>query len=281
MQRWWRPLLVVALLAVTLVVAPAGTAAAAITPGEFEQCLLDKINADRADVGSQQLVMAADRVDQVRAWSEWMRHNSFRHMTSVERNPILPTGTFTWGENIAMWGSPNLSDCSQIHNMFMNSKGHRDNILRSGFRYAALGAYVDGSGWWVTELFFDASGYSPECNGTFCDDDTSTFEADIERIAAAGITRGCNPPTNDRFCPSDYVTRGQMAAFLVRALGLSGAGSVDFVDDDGSTFESDIEKMAAAGITQGCNPPTNNRFCPDDRVTRGVMAAFLARALHL
>jgi hypothetical protein len=32
---------------------------------------------------------------------------------------------------------------------------------------------------------------------------------------------GCNPPDNDRFCPEGPVTRGQMASFLVRALGLS------------------------------------------------------------
>jgi hypothetical protein len=72
-----------------------------------------------------------------------------------------------------------------------------------------------------------------------------------------------------------------MAAFLVRALDLSAGDSVDFVDDDGSVFEADIEKLAAAGITRGCNPPTNDRFCPDDSVTRGQMAAFLHRALTL
>ncbi|MDH4307732.1 MAG: S-layer homology domain-containing protein [Acidimicrobiia bacterium] len=37
-------------------------------------------------------------------------------------------------------------------------------------------------------------------------------------LAAAGVTRGCNPPVNDRFCPAEPVTRGQMAAFLHRAL---------------------------------------------------------------
>jgi hypothetical protein len=50
------------------------------------------------------------------------------------------------------------------------------------------------------------------------DDDGSIFEADIAKLAAAGITRGCNPPVNDRFCPTDPVTRQQMAAFLHRAL---------------------------------------------------------------
>ena len=29
-----------------------------------------------------------------------------------------------------------------------------------------------------------------------------------------------------------------------------------------SIFESDIEKIAVAGITAGCNPPTNNRLLP-------------------
>ena len=35
--------------------------------------------------------------------------------------------------------------------------------------------------------------------------------------STAGVTRGCNPPVNDRFCPGSNVTRGQMAAFLHRA----------------------------------------------------------------
>ncbi|MDJ0663579.1 MAG: S-layer homology domain-containing protein [Acidimicrobiia bacterium] len=52
--------------------------------------------------------------------------------------------------------------------------------------------------------------------GTFTDDDTSIFEADIEWLADHGITAGCNPPANDHFCPKANVTRGQMAAFLHR-----------------------------------------------------------------
>jgi len=114
----------------------------------------------------------------------------------------------------------------------------------------------------------------------FVDDDGSIFEADIEWLGSVGVTRGCNPPTNDRFCPGDVVTRGQMAAFLVRALGYTaGAGSDQFTDDDGSIFETDIERLAAAGVTRGCNPPANDRFCPDRAVTRAQMAAFLHRAL--
>ncbi len=115
---------------------------------------------------------------------------------------------------------------------------------------------------------------------TFSDDDDSVFQADIERLAAAGITKGCNPPDNDLFCPDHVVTREQMAAFLVRALGhtdASGGGFLDVALD--SVFLADINRLATAGITRGCNPPANTQFCPADVVTRGQMAAFLHRAL--
>jgi hypothetical protein len=116
----------------------------------------------------------------------------------------------------------------------------------------------------------------------FKDDNGHLFEGDINRLAAADVTRGCNPPTNDEFCPDDVVTRGQMAAFLVRALSYTDDGGGDlFIDDDGSTFESDIDKLGTAGVTIGCNPPRNDRFCPSDVVVRDTMASFLARALGL
>lgn len=105
------------------------------------------------------------------------------------------------------------------------------------------------------------------------------FAADIAWLADGEITKGCNPPLNTRFCPDGYVTRAEMAAFLVRALGLGDRLVDPFVDDDGSVFEADIERLAAAGITKGCNPPSNSWFCPDGYVTRGQMAAFLHRAL--
>jgi S-layer homology domain len=123
---------------------------------------------------------------------------------------------------------------------------------------------------------------TPVPGDRFSDDDASIFEDSIERIAEAGITLGCNPPSNTRFCPDDPVTRGQMAAFLTRALSLSAADGPDrFVDDNFSVFEDSIQRLAQAGITAGCNPPQNDRFCPDAPVTRGQMATFLTRALGL
>ncbi len=115
----------------------------------------------------------------------------------------------------------------------------------------------------------------------FVDDNDSTFEADIEWLGATGVTKGCNPPANDRFCPNEPVTRGQMAAFLHRALEgeLELTSFPTYIDDNDSTFEADIEWLGATGVTRGCNPPANDRFCPNEPVTREQMAAFLFRAL--
>jgi hypothetical protein len=113
----------------------------------------------------------------------------------------------------------------------------------------------------------------------FLDDAESVFESDINRLAAAGITTGCNPPDLDEFCPDDTVTRGAMAAFLVRGLSLIDNGGDLFIDDDRSVFEEDINRLATSGITLGCNPPSYDRYCPQEPVLRDQMASFLARAL--
>jgi len=105
------------------------------------------------------------------------------------------------------------------------------------------------------------------------------FEAPITWLHTESITHGCDPPANTHFCPDETVTRGQMAAFLTRALSLTEGGDTNrFSDDDDSIFEADINRIAAAGITMGCDPPANTHFCPDEAVTRGQMAAFLWRA---
>ena len=122
-----------------------------------------------------------------------------------------------------------------------------------------------------------ALGYTDNGGGNlFGDDNGSIFEDDIDKLATAGVTQGCGPGL---YCPDAFVTRGQMAAFLSRALNLPDGAVNTFVDDDGSIFEADIAKIAEAGITKGCTAD-GSKFCPNDQVTRGQMAAFLRRALE-
>lgn len=104
---------------------------------------------------------------------------------------------------------------------------------------------------------------------------TSTHGEDILRLVDAQIAEGCSPRL---FCPTDGLTRGQMASLLARALDLP-AGEATFSDvpEDG-THAEDIAALADRGITTGC---AEDRFCPRATVTREQMASFLARALDL
>jgi hypothetical protein len=113
----------------------------------------------------------------------------------------------------------------------------------------------------------------PSGTDAFVDDEGSTHEAAINALAASGIAAGC---TSSRFCPDSAVLRAQMAAFLVRAEGLPHAPVDYFSDDDRSSGQTNINRLAASGITGGCG---SGVFCPNGTVTRGQMAAFLRRAL--
>ena len=115
----------------------------------------------------------------------------------------------------------------------------------------------------------------------FVDTRNTVHGLNIARIADAGITVGCNPPDNDRYCPDQTVTRAQLATFLTRALNLPEASRDHFGDDDGTTHEESINRLAEVAITKGCNPRDNDRYCPDQAVTRAQLATFLARALNL
>lgn len=112
-------------------------------------------------------------------------------------------------------------------------------------------------------------------NVLFTDIASSAFVEEIVWLAEAGITRGCAPML---FCPRDYVSRGQMASFISRALALPAASKDWFTDDNGLSHEDSINRLAEAGITVGCSP---TEFCPSQNVTRGQMASFLSRGLGL
>lgn len=109
----------------------------------------------------------------------------------------------------------------------------------------------------------------------FNDTQGSIFEGSIGALVEAGITAGC---ADDEFCPEKPLTREQMASLLVRAMELPVGQGGTFSDDDDSIHQRDIEALAAAGITHGCD---DGLFCPERTVTREEMASFVARALDL
>jgi len=69
----------------------------------------------------------------------------------------------------------------------------------------------------MAQFLVAAFGFASSDVDAFIDDESSRYEADINAIAAVGVTLGCNPPENDR-CPDRNVSRAEMASFMVRAL---------------------------------------------------------------
>lgn len=107
----------------------------------------------------------------------------------------------------------------------------------------------------------------------------------IDRFAELGITLGCQPGNPPLYCPSDPVKRENMSAFIMRSLGEFSPptpSSQRFGDvPPSNNFYNFIDRMAALGITLGCQPGNPPLYCPTDSVTRGQMAAFLVKAFKL
>ncbi len=96
----------------------------------------------------------------------------------------------------------------------------------------------------------------------------------VNAVYDEGIFKG----SNSQFKPDDYLTRGQMAAILVRAFHLNGSSGKSFSDVPPSHWAHDyIDKLAASGITTGYD---DNTFKPENTVTRAQFAAFVERSLY-
>jgi hypothetical protein len=269
----------VAAVALSLFALAPATPAETGTEAEF----LSKINATRAANGRPALQVDDALHSHARSHTEDMvEAGAIFHSSEAELTSAAGAGWSGIAENVGKGSST-----TSLHNAFLASPAHKQNIL-GDYNYVGIGTDTSGDALYVTVVFMrkgdsaativtDTSDY----DGTFADDDGNVHEPNIEAIAAERITLGCNPPENFLYCPDDSVTRGAMAAFIARALGLPGVDGDHFNDDGTSTFENAIDQVAAAGITQGCNPPENTRFCPGRTMTRGEMAAFLARAFDL
>jgi hypothetical protein len=125
----------------------------------------------------------------------------------------------------------------------------------------------------------------PDCTGTVFTDVPCTggpFDPWIEDLADRGITGGCG---GGNYCPDNFVTRAQMAVFLLKSeqgsnyLPPDCTGMV-FTDVPctGGPFDPWIEDLAARNITGGCG---GGAYCPDGSTTRGQMAVFLTKTFGL
>jgi uncharacterized protein YkwD len=122
-----------------------------------ENCFSSAINRERAAVGRPKLTLASDLVAIARRHSNWMKEDgtiyhadssSPHYREGDNLSAELRGDWYAGGENVGMGG-----DCKSIHDAFMASKGHRENILDRDYNQVGVGVAVDGDTIYVTEDF--------------------------------------------------------------------------------------------------------------------------------
>lgn len=163
------------------------------------------VNGERADAGLPPLTVNGKLDQSSAAHSQDMVTNAYFAHQSLDGRDVVDrvraagyipsSGEWTVGENLA-WGTGTLATPKGIVQAWMESQGHRDNILRSGFKEAGLGIALgnprssDGQGATYTMNFGS----------------TSTGSA---RTVASTLTSGASAP---RTSPSTRAAARRAAA---------------------------------------------------------------------
>jgi uncharacterized protein YkwD len=105
-------------------------------------------NQARAANGAGPLSFDPTLQNKAQGWADHMSRTG--KLVHSDLRAGLPSGWCSAGENIAYAGG----DADQIHQMWMNSSGHRANILNSGYTHAGIGATRDSQGrLWMVQVF--------------------------------------------------------------------------------------------------------------------------------
>ncbi len=115
-----------------LAVASVGFAGLASASSTDESSMVALINAERTARGMNSLEVYWDLVDDARVWTASMISDGY-----ISHSPNLANATTGWstlGENVGV--GPNVD---RLHRAFMDSPGHRDNIL-GNYNYIGIGA---------------------------------------------------------------------------------------------------------------------------------------------
>ena len=143
-NRFAMALVVLLATVATLLAAPGRAEAAVNSSAEAE--FVELINESRTAQGLKPLRVASDLVSAARSHSRDMAAQDRLH-----HNPNLGSDVSNWkrlSENVGFGQT-----VPSLHDAFMNSTGHRRNILDDNVTEVGIGVYMDGRNLWVTEVF--------------------------------------------------------------------------------------------------------------------------------
>ncbi len=183
-----------AIVLVALVVMTVGMAlpAQAGAEGDF----VSKINASRSAAGLPPVSVHSDLVPDARNHSaEMMAAGRIYHTSNLGG---VASGWEALAENVG--AGPSVDS---LHSAFMNSSGHRANIL-GDYNYVGVGVASDGEVLWVTVIFM-RKGAPPETTTT-----TTTTVAPATTttttVAPPAVTTTTSPPVTAPAAPSTTTT---------------------------------------------------------------------------
>ena len=129
---------------------------------EVERMIFEKVNTERAKAGVAALSYNSTMEKYARIKSQDMGDRGYFDHNDPEGNLITVQmkkdgiSYSAWGENIAYIGG--VSDANALANQFMtnwmNSAGHRQNILSTNFSGIGVGVYKIGNKVYATQEFF-------------------------------------------------------------------------------------------------------------------------------
>ncbi len=118
------------------------------TYGSYECANFGYINADRAAAGVAALRWSSSLANTARSWASHLADN---HVTGSD---IHHSTIWKNGENL-YWisGTPSGGIAARANTAFMNSSGHRANLLRASFHSVGVGIAHSDTGWYVVQNF--------------------------------------------------------------------------------------------------------------------------------
>ncbi|WP_243281472.1 CAP domain-containing protein [Clostridium sp. D53t1_180928_C8] len=129
---------------------------------QVEQAIFNKVNEERAKAGVAPLSYNSTMEKYARIKSQDMGDNNYFSHADLSGNYITSkmkadgVSYKAWGENIAYIGG--ITDPTALANKFMenwmNSEGHRKNILSTNFDSIGIGVYKVGNKVYATQEFY-------------------------------------------------------------------------------------------------------------------------------
>jgi uncharacterized protein YkwD len=104
-----------------------------------QQAVLGKTNASRTEAGVPEMLPSPDAMNKAQAWADQIaRSGALAHSTLADG---MPAGWTKLGENVGRGSS-----IDAVFQGFLNSPGHRANLLDPAFNWVGTGVAVSPDG---------------------------------------------------------------------------------------------------------------------------------------